>query len=651
MASFTMPDTICTGQVIPIVNTSQGASSYEWTLCEPPWKTNPTLTALAFPSLGWIQSACFGQQNGNHFAFVLYGAGSRSLARIDFGNSFSNSIAGITPLGDFSGAIDVNAGKNNMHLLEDNGNWYLFIAGIKTTPSTISYPLVRLSFGNSLTNTTPALQDLTGVAGFSGPEDMAFVKQGNEWLAFVVNSSISGYLSRLSFGNSLANTPVSTNMGNFGGLLLNPSRIQLLTDKGSWFALVSEPVFGRVIRLSFGTNLLNTPVASLVPIAQGMFDAVYARGCNNEVYGISYNSLILQRFNVAVYSGQMGFIQTLPFNIRSIVPNTRILKPVTDWRGGYVFFTRNALLLFPPQNGDTLFVLQFKTCEAGTVPTPFAAYPGAFTFSQPGEYTVRLTINKGMATEETVCKKIVVRDGISGSSVTKTILCSNSNVQLRPSNPQLIWQWNTGEQDSVITVNKPGWYWARFQSGCGTRVDSFEVTAVGFPTTKVAQIGLQACTQDSILLRATGALRYSWFPNEGLNASTGAVVLAFPANGKKYVVRGEDANGCSSLDSIVLKADDKRDSALYLLPNAFTPNGDGKNDCFGIPNWGRLQRVSFRVFDRWGKVVFYTSESTRCWDGRYASGQPATAGTYTYLVEATNACGNIKRSGTVTLIR
>jgi gliding motility-associated-like protein len=88
----------------------------------------------------------------------------------------------------------------------------------------------------------------------------------------------------------------------------------------------------------------------------------------------------------------------------------------------------------------------------------------------------------------------------------------------------------------------------------------------------------------------------------------------------------------------------------YPVPNAFTPNNDGNNDCFGIKHWGSLLSLEMEVFDRWGERVFISMTPGDCWDGNY-KGNPQPTGTYVYQIKATTPCGIAYRKGTVLLIR
>jgi gliding motility-associated-like protein len=133
--------------------------------------------------------------------------------------------------------------------------------------------------------------------------------------------------------------------------------------------------------------------------------------------------------------------------------------------------------------------------------------------------------------------------------------------------------------------------------------------------------------------------------------STGEEVKVAPLIPTLYYLRGEDANGCIKFDSIVVKPASANPKNQYLVPNAFTPNGDGLNDCFGIGHWGTLQNLSFRIVDRWGNTAFYSKSNSLCWDGNYIQGKQAVSGTYLYQIEAQSPCGIIRRWGTVQLLR
>lgn len=90
---------------------------------------------------------------------------------------------------------------------------------------------------------------------------------------------------------------------------------------------------------------------------------------------------------------------------------------------------------------------------------------------------------------------------------------------------------------------------------------------------------------------------------------------------------------------------------LHLIPNAFTPNHDNVNDCFGVKNWPVTSSYQLNVYNRWGMLVFKTNNILECWNGEI-NGAKQEMGAYVYMIKAnTSACGQITHKGTVLLIR
>ncbi len=106
-----------------------------------------------------------------------------------------------------------------------------------------------------------------------------------------------------------------------------------------------------------------------------------------------------------------------------------------------------------------------------------------------------------------------------------------------------------------------------------------------------------------------------------------------------------DANGCIANKDI--KVDVWRD---LLMPNSFTPNGDGVNDVFRIPPGVQLQLKSFSIYDRWGNRIFTTSDAAKVWDGRL-KGIPLATSTYAYTIEGTKNNEPVFLKGLVLLLR
>ena len=158
------------------------------------------------------------------------------------------------------------------------------------------------------------------------------------------------------------------------------------------------------------------------------------------------------------------------------------------------------------------------------------------------------------------------------------------------------------------------------------------------------------CIYDKSTLSATGAQQYSWSPLIGLTNPQSATTIASPNATTKYFVTGIDVNGCENKDSITLLVT-KTGKAGYLMPSAFTPNGDGLNDCYGLKYWGTIINLEFSIYNRWGERIFFTKNPGECWNGTY-KGQLLDTDVFIYQVKASTTCdASIYRKGTFTLIR
>lgn len=155
----------------------------------------------------------------------------------------------------------------------------------------------------------------------------------------------------------------------------------------------------------------------------------------------------------------------------------------------------------------------------------------------------------------------------------------------------------------------------------------------------------------SVLLSVSGALAYSWSPSESLNCSDCSNPIATPSVDTKYCVIA-DLNSCISktCTEILISCETTGD---YSLPNAFSPNNDGKNDEFCLEGWGAcMSAFNVKIFDRWGEKVFESDKADFCWDGIY-KGKTLPADVFIYVVNAKKITSSelINKKGNITLLR
>jgi gliding motility-associated-like protein len=156
------------------------------------------------------------------------------------------------------------------------------------------------------------------------------------------------------------------------------------------------------------------------------------------------------------------------------------------------------------------------------------------------------------------------------------------------------------------------------------------------------------CANPTARLSATGAVTYSWAPAGTLTNANTATPVAKPQVNTLYTVTGKSAKGCVNTDTVTVFVN--TGIGGFAIPNTFTPNGDGTNDCFGVRHWGNVQQLVFIIYNRWGEKVFETNNPAVCWDGKY-KGNDAERGNYVYFIKGTVGCGEMTRKGNVLLVR
>jgi gliding motility-associated-like protein len=115
-----------------------------------------------------------------------------------------------------------------------------------------------------------------------------------------------------------------------------------------------------------------------------------------------------------------------------------------------------------------------------------------------------------------------------------------------------------------------------------------------------------------------------------------------------YKITASDLNGCTRNFTVTVRERDC--NAPVYLPDAFTPNGDGRNDVFRIPPGSTIRLLEFSIYNRWGERVFTTKNKSTGWTGLNGS-KRCEAGTYVYVLRVQKNNQPTTVSGTVTLIR
>jgi gliding motility-associated-like protein len=151
------------------------------------------------------------------------------------------------------------------------------------------------------------------------------------------------------------------------------------------------------------------------------------------------------------------------------------------------------------------------------------------------------------------------------------------------------------------------------------------------------------CTYDKLMLQTTkNYSNYLW----SNGATQNNITILNPG---QYWLQVTDVYGCKGLDTITVIS--KICNTGIYIPTAFTPNGDGKNDFFKATVHGNLLSFKLEVFNRYGELVFQTSDPLKQWDGLYRGASFSTNSFVWQCVYQLEGNQPIYRKGTLLLIR
>lgn len=279
----------------------------------------------------------------------------------------------------------------------------------------------------------------------------------------------------------------------------------------------------------------------------------------------------------------------------------------------------------------------------------------AFIAATPGTYHITLYSYLAQCVDSSK-HTLLVEDTLRSAGTIDTFICLPSSLTLNSHNAHSV--WSTGSTDSVIQVSTQGTYWVRVANSCGAATDSFKIGTHQAPTFDLMAPDSALCNeeQDSVVLLATlndttGLPRnFIWstgFTDSSVYASQ---VIVYQAD--TYSVLISDTF-CPVRRGIVVLGESCDSLCLIhiAIPNAFSPNGDGKNDTFHLIHICDFDPFEMHIYNRWGELVFRSTDINQGWDGKY-KGAPQPSEVYWWHVTmGIHQTKPIEKAGRVTLFR
>lgn len=239
-----------------------------------------------------------------------------------------------------------------------------------------------------------------------------------------------------------------------------------------------------------------------------------------------------------------------------------------------------------------------------------------------------------------------------------TILLSISGISIGSS---IVWQPNaqiiSGQGTTSITVSPAittiytvnvtsleGCTWSGSATVSVSDINPNTVVATAFPP------AIQPGETSQLNVRPTTGVTYDWSPGSSLNDSTIFDPVASPAQTTTYVVIVSDGI-CTRSDTVTVVVHEVQcEEPDIFVPSGFSPNGDGSNDILFVRGIN-ISELEFKIFDRWGELVFETTDQDIGWDGTF-KGKLVDPAVFVYYLDAKCIDGqSYFKKGNVSVLR
>ena len=301
--------------------------------------------------------------------------------------------------------------------------------------------------------------------------------------------------------------------------------------------------------------------------------------------------------------------------------------------------------------------LSFTWSPAASLNNPTIANPIATPLTTT-TYTLTGRVGSCSSTDN-VTVKVVPYPGSNAGPDQE--ICHLTTTQLNGSIVGSSFNWSPGTTLSSTSILNPIAFPKRTSNYVLTVFDTLGCPKPGRDTVTVTVLpkmnpfagrDTMVVVGEDLQFNGSGGVDYLWAPPTGLSSTTipnpiGNYSGEFDSIRYTLYVRNE----ADCLDSATVLVKIFKTKATVFVPSAFTPNGDGLNDILAPIAVGIKQIEYFRIFNRWGQLVFSTTVNGRGWDGKI-SGSPQGTNTFVWICSAIDYTGKrLFLKGTSTLIR
>ena len=437
---FSAPDSACKGTSVLFSNTSTGSNlSYSWDFNAADTRFVPAGGITGtYPAEIATSTGIDFMKENNNY--IGFNLKSfASFVRIEYGNSLSNTPV-FTSLGDLGGMV--GSGNQDFILFYENGNYYGLI-------NTVFGQLTRVSFGNSLLNTPTATAVTLPPGLFASPSNMALKKMGNDVIVLIANIS-GGNVTVINFGTSITNnTPAGYNIAVPG---TNPITTALVNDCGHMYGYVAYVSASPITIIDFGNAVTSTPVQ----ISDFTFSTQYAYRKINMI-----NEAGNWILHCNTYGGELFHAFHLGTNAGNTTPIYQNQGTIGAFGSGfwtYAIKKNESEIGGIACNYNTGELSWFKYPQIGNVNSEVSSDENPMTiFNDSGNFVYSLTITDTVSGFATTFRDSIYISEAPSSSFTSTAACTSAPTSFASTstgNPNIYdWDFGDGQTGSDSTLS------------------------------------------------------------------------------------------------------------------------------------------------------------------------------------------------------
>ena len=296
----------------------------------------------------------------------------------------------------------------------------------------------------------------------------------------------------------------------------------------------------------------------------------------------------------------------------------------------------------------------------------------AHTYSASTSYTTQLIVRNTYGCYDTIKKSPLIYP-LPNANFGISRICTGAFLNLIFSdsttiaNPETVTQWlwdfggpgQSGLQNPTQLFPGSGLYNITLIASTNHNCKDTVVKQVNLTPRPVAgfaysaSTGINVGTSVSFVDTSKYAINWSWTFGDGSPGSTMQnPSTIYYANGVYVVTQiASDSYGCSDTARVAVKINNITNELSTLIPNAISPNGDGKNDIWKLDFLALLYpNAEIDIFTRWGESIYHSVGYSTPWDGSY-KGNKLAVGTYYYVIKLNDTDNTEPFRGGVLLIR